>query len=188
MNDVKAALPHNLPNGATIHQICLVVRDLDRAMAQWSILGIGPWRVHELGPNWVREMTFRGKAQRTAVKYAGADSGDLNIELIQPGDEPNVYTEHLDAHGEGLHHLGYFVANLQTAIDEMTALGYDIVQLGHGLGVDGDGGYAYFDTIASLGCMLEAIEPPRQLPEPLRWYPAPPNQVGSATDPSPGAR
>ena len=165
----------NLPNGATIRQMCLVVRDLDKAMAQWSALGIGPWRVHDLGPNWVSEMTFRGRPQRTAVKFAAADSGSLNFELIEPGDEPNVYTEHLDMHGEGLHHLGYFVDNIETAITGMQALGYEVVQSGRGLGVAGDGAYAYFDTVESLGCMLEAIQPPRQLPEPIRWFPAPPN-------------
>jgi hypothetical protein len=168
-------LPNNLPNGATIRQICLVVRDLDRAMAQWSALGIGPWRVHDLGPNWVSEMTFRGQPQHTAVKYAAADSGPLNVELIEPGEEPNVYTDHLEAHGEGLHHLGYFVDDIQVAIEEMQRLGYDVVQSGRGLGIDGDGTYAYFDTVASLGCMLEAIELPHRLPDPIRWYPAPPH-------------
>ena len=169
------SLSRTLPNGATIRQICLVVRDLERAMAQWTALGIGPWRVHDLGPNWVSDMRFRGHPQRTAVKFAAADSGILNFELIQPGEEPNVYTEHLNAHGEGLHHLGYFVADIDQAIADMETLGYEVVQSGRGLGVHGDGAYAYFDTVAALGCMVEAIEPPRQLPEPIRWFPAAPD-------------
>ncbi len=104
-----------------------------------------------------------------------ADSGELNFELIQPGDEPNIYTEHLNARGEGLHHLGYFVEDIQTAIYEMSALGYAVVQSGRQFGVDGDGAFAYFDTVDALGCMVEAIERPRQLPDPSRWYPAPPS-------------
>jgi methylmalonyl-CoA/ethylmalonyl-CoA epimerase len=168
------SLPRLLPNGATVRQICLVVRDIDRAMAQWSALGIGPWRVHDLGPNWVSDMTFRGQPQLGSVKFAAADSGILNFELIEPGDEPNVYTEHLAQHGEGLHHLGYFVEDIEAAIAEMEALGFPAIQTGRSLGVDGDGAYAYFDTVEALGCMLEAIQPPRQLPDPIRWYPAPP--------------
>jgi len=144
------------------------------AMRQWTALGIGPWRVHDLGPDWVSDMGFRGREQFESVKFAAADSGLLNFELIQPGDEPNVSTEHLDAHGEGLHHLGYFVDDLDAAIREMAGLGFETVQTGSGLGVDGDGGYAYSDTVDAPGCMLEAIQPLRQLPEPLRWYPAPP--------------
>ena len=165
----------NLPNGATIRQICLVVRDIDRAMGQWSSLGIGPWQVHDFGPPWVRDLTFRGQPLRTPVKLALADSGELNFELIQPGGEANIYTEHLNGRGEGLHHLGYLVEDIQTAIDEMRALGYPVVQSGGQFGVDGDGAFAYFDTVDTLGCMLEAIAPPRQLPEPARWYPAPPD-------------
>jgi catechol 2,3-dioxygenase-like lactoylglutathione lyase family enzyme len=148
------------------------VRDLERTMEQWSRLGLGPWRVHDLGPNWVREMRFRGKPQTTAVRYAAADWGPLNFELIEPGEEPNVYTEHLAAHGEGLHHLGYLVDDIDDAVATMERLGFPVVQTGRGLGVDGDGAYAYFDTVEALGCMLEAIEPPRKLPEPIRWHPA----------------
>ena len=164
----------NLPNGQTIRQVCLVVRDLDRAMATWMALGIGPWQVHDLGPNWISDMVFRGNPQFTACRFALANSGELSFELIEPGDEPNVYTEHLEAHGEGLHHLGYFVADIQAAIAEMEALGYEVVQSGRALGVAGDGAYAYFDTVENLGCMLEAIQPPRELPKPIRWFPAPP--------------
>jgi len=78
-------------------------------------------------------------------------------------------------HGEGLHHLGYFVENIETAITEMQAQGYEVVQAGRGLGVDGDGAYAYFDTVDALGCMLEVIEPPHRLPDPIRWFPAQPD-------------
>jgi len=33
------------------------------------------------------------------------------------------------------------------------------VQHGYGFGADGSGAFAYFDTEAELGCLLEAIEP-----------------------------
>ncbi len=71
--------------------------------------------------------------------------------------------------------MGYFVEDIQAAIDEMRGLGYAVVQSGREFGVDGDGAFAYFDTVDALGCMLEAIESPRQLPNPIQWYPAPPD-------------
>jgi len=97
----------NLPNGDTIRQVCLAVHDIDRAMAQSTLLGIGPWQVHDFGPPWVRDLTFRGQPLRTPAKLALAGSGELSFEFAPPGDEANIYTEHLNARGEGLHHLGY---------------------------------------------------------------------------------
>ena len=86
-----------------------------------------------------------------------------------------MYREHLANHGEGLHHVGYFVDDVQAAIADMAGRGYALLQSGRGFGVDGDGAYAYFDTEADLGCVLEAIQAPRQLPPPHRWFPAPPS-------------
>ena len=39
-------------------------------------------------------------------------------------------------------------------------------QTGGGYGLDGDGGYAYFDTVASFGVILELIEVPKRRREP----------------------
>lgn len=119
------------------------------------------------------DLSWSATAHRRQVR--GGRLGQPQFRTHRPGEEPNVYTEHLDVHGEGLHHLGYFVDDIEMAIAEMQALGYEVVQAGRGLGVDGDGAYAYFDTVDALGCMLEAIEPPRRLPDPIRWYPAPPD-------------
>jgi methylmalonyl-CoA/ethylmalonyl-CoA epimerase len=54
----------------------------------------------------------------------------------------------------------------------MEAQGFAVLQSGRAYGVDGDGGYAYFETDAALGCLVEAIELPRALPDPERTYPA----------------
>jgi methylmalonyl-CoA/ethylmalonyl-CoA epimerase len=164
-----------LPNGETIRQIAIVVRDLDQAMAAWSHLGIGPWQIYDdFGPRMVKGMTFRGQAQTDGVKLALCGVGPLSFELIAPGPAPSVYREHLDRHGEGLHHLGYFIDDVRAAIADMERRGYALLQTGHGFGADGDGAYAYFDTERELGCVLEAIQAPKQLPPPDRWFPKPP--------------
>ena len=74
--------------------------------------------------------------------------------------------------GEGLHHLGFWVDSLTEAAAEFTASGYEAIQTGAGYGLDGDGGYAYFDTSAELGVILELIEVPKRRREPDFVYPA----------------
>ena len=72
----------------------------------------------------------------------------------------------LQAHGEGVHHLAIHVESLDAAIDSMRDAGLELLQLGRGFGVDGDGGFAYFDTEHQLGVVLEAIELPTHRREP----------------------
>jgi hypothetical protein len=65
-----------------------------------------------------------------------------------------------------MHHLGYYVDDIDKAIDAMSAKGHEVVQSGRGFGVDGDGAFAYFDTTAVFGCYMEAILSPRGLAPP----------------------
>lgn len=157
----------------SVDQVAVVVRDLDEAMRRYAEdLGIGPWSVYTFTPEWIREMTFRGREQPYSMRLALAQVGETMYELIEPLEGPNSYQEFLDARGEGLHHLGFFVEDLDAAIREMQGKGFALLQSGRGFGVDGDGGYAYFETDGALGCIVEAIQMPRAMPDPERVYPA----------------
>ena len=74
-----------------------VVPDLDAAMKHWvDVLGVGPW--FDMGVPDFEDMTYRGKPTDPKVRIALANSGDLQIELIEPLDkEPSCYREFLDA-------------------------------------------------------------------------------------------
>jgi len=141
-------------------------------MANWAALGIAPWQVHDFGPQMVKGMTFRGQAQTEAVQLSLCDIGPLSFELIGPGMAASIYREHLDHHGEGLHHVGYFVDHMEAAIADMIGRGYLVLRRGHGFGRDDDGAYAYFNTEAAIGCVIEAMLAPKRLPPPARWFPA----------------
>jgi methylmalonyl-CoA/ethylmalonyl-CoA epimerase len=161
-----------LPTGiAGIDQIAVVVRDLDAAMERyWTQHGIGPWDVYTYGPHRLPVMTYRGEERPHVMKLALAFVGPTMYELIESVDGPNIYEEHLAEKGEGLHHFGYYVDDIDEAIAAMAERGYALLQSGRGFGVDGDGAYAYFDTAADLGCIVEAIERPTAMPAPERVY------------------
>lgn len=172
-------MAQRLPGVQSVDQVAVVVRDLDRAMERyWSQFGIGPWDVYTYGPQLLSTMTFRGANQPYVMKLALATVGSTMYELIESVAGPNIYEEHLAERGEGLHHLGYYVDDIDAEIASMTARGYPLLQSGRGFGVDGDGAYAYFDTAADLGCIVEAIEMPGQLRPAERVYPEP---AGSST-------
>ncbi len=153
----------------SIDQIAVVVRDIDVAMRRYvDELGIGPWEVYTYGPHRMPRMTYRGENRAYTMVLALAFVGPTMYELIQPVEGPDIYHEFLDHSGEGLHHLGYYVTNIDDAIAEMASQGFALLQSGRGFGTDGDGAYAYFDTAAAFGCIYEAIELPRQMPPPER--------------------
>jgi methylmalonyl-CoA/ethylmalonyl-CoA epimerase len=108
------------------------------------------------------------------MKLALAQIDSTQYELIERLEGPTTYHEFLAQRGEGLHHLGYYVDDIDTEIARMAALGYPLLQSGRGFGVDGDGAYAYFDSEAGLGCIVEAIMQPRQMPEPEDRSPSAP--------------
>lgn len=155
-----------------IEHAAVLVRDLDRAMERYADeLGIGPWAVYTFSPDWIRDMTFRGKEQGYTMKLALAQVGPVMYELIEPVQGPSSYEEFLNEHGEGLHHLGYFVEDIDAEIENMRSKGYELLQSGRGMGTNDDGAYAYFDTERDFGCILEAIEMPQEMPDPERTVP-----------------
>ncbi|AHY45872.1 Glyoxalase/Bleomycin resistance protein/Dioxygenase superfamily [Rubrobacter radiotolerans] len=156
----------------SVDQIAVVVRDLDASMKRYvEEFGIGPWQIYTFGPDLLTEMTFRGKDQPYRMKLALATVGETMYELIEPVEGPNTYEEFLNEHGEGLHHFGYFVEDIDAAIREMEEKGYPLLQSGRGFGTNDDGAYAYFETQDALGCIAEAIEMPPEMPPPERTYP-----------------
>jgi 4-hydroxyphenylpyruvate dioxygenase-like putative hemolysin len=86
------------------------------------------------------------------------------LELLQPltcasGRGDDILAEWLARRGEGLHHLGVLVESVDETIAAMRDGGVECLQHGYGFGADGSGAFAFFDTEADLGYLIEAIEP-----------------------------
>ena len=93
------------PDFSQIDQIGIVVRDLDRSMAQYhELLGWGPWDVFEYHAPWTHDTEIRGEPREYTMLGAETMVGSLVVELIEP-TSPSPYTEWMEKHGEGLHHL-----------------------------------------------------------------------------------
>jgi methylmalonyl-CoA/ethylmalonyl-CoA epimerase len=152
-------------------QCAAVVRDLDQAVRAWNDgLGIGPWTAYRLEPPRLEETRYRGAAVEFSLRHAFAWQGDVQFELVQPLDGPSIFNDHLEAHGEGLHHVGKFVVDHAAAVAEAVAAGFVPLQSARGFGAEGDGAFAYFQH-PSVALIVELIEPPRVRIEPEFVYP-----------------
>lgn len=136
-------------------QIGYVVTDLDRAISNWLKLGVGPWFVMRgLG----QRVVYRGEPCEVTLSLAMANSGDLQVELIQQEDEtPSIFTEFLAANGEGFHQLAWWADDFDATMDAVRAAGWPVVWSG---GEEGGVRFAYFEppTGASIIEVMEATE------------------------------
>jgi len=136
-----------------IRQNGYVVGDLRAALDHWiHVLGVGPWFLFEkVALDWFRH---RGAESSPHLSIALANSGDLQIELIQQHDDaPSMYREFLDAGREGLQHVAFWSTDYQALYDDMLSRGYP---LGHEGQIGGpQGRFAYFDSDAHPGTVIE---------------------------------
>lgn len=136
-----------------VRQNGYVVRDIRAAMNHWiEVLGVGPWfYIERVKTDWFRH---RGVDSNVEMSIALANSGDLQIELIQQrNDAPSMYKEFLDSGREGLQHLAYWTTEYQDLYDRALALGHKI---GHEGQIGGEQGrFAYFDTGVHPGTVVE---------------------------------
>lgn len=136
-----------------IRQNGYVVRDLEAALDHWiDRLQIGPWFLIEaVSLDWFRH---RGEPSSPSLSIALANSGDLQIELIQQHDDaPSMYREFLDAGHEGLQHVAFWSTEYPALLAEALAAGHTI---GHEGQIGGERGrFAYFESAAHPGSVIE---------------------------------
>lgn len=159
-----------------IDQVGLVVRDLDATMRHLhAVAGVGPWWVKTFAPPHHHDTRLRGKPVHYTMRVALARTGATQWELIQPLEGPSIYTEFLDAHGEGLHHVQMALGpeGYDACVARMTALGCPPLMEGR----FHTARYCYFDSEGPLTTVLEIRDAPADFvrPEPDAWFPGPPS-------------
>jgi hypothetical protein len=130
-----------------------VVPDLDVAIDHWAnTLGVGPW--FEMDTSIFEEMLYQAEPTNMRVRIALANSGDLQIELIQPlDDEPSPYRDFLkDTGGRG---------GLQHVSSWPTTEEFDTLIARRKVAFSGRGGgtrFAYFAEPLDYGTMMEIAD------------------------------
>ena len=145
-----------------VRQLAYKVNDLEAAAAaHHRAFGSGPFFV--LRHVKLASSVHRGVEQAFDHSSAYGQWGSVMVELVvQHNPDPSALHD-MFPHGsgaEGLHHAALFVDDLDTAIARFEAGGAPLAQLS----VTQTGtAFAFVDTRASLGHMLELYEPTAQL-------------------------
>ena len=147
MSDRRPA--HPFPG--EIRQVGHIVSDIDVAMAEWLVLGVGPWTVIDVSQTDGR---YRGTIAPATTTIGFANAGSMQIELIEAtGEASSVWHEARDLGRFGPHHVAYWVDDFDTVVADATAAGMTVVQEGDGNSI---ARFAYFELTS--GMLIEVME------------------------------
>ncbi|MFC0410106.1 VOC family protein [Roseomonas elaeocarpi] len=138
-----------------IRQAGYVVPDIEAAMDYWTrVLGVGPFFYNPRVP--IRNYTYRGERYEPHNSVALANSGPLQVELIQTrNDVPSMYRDFAQGGRSGLQHVASWTENFDADLERMLAQGFKVVMSGE---VGERGRFVYFDTEYHPGTVVELSE------------------------------
>lgn len=147
-------------NHAKFSQVGFVVNDIEETKKKYALLfdvaepatnGVGEFEI-------IQTKVFGKLAPKASSKLAFFDlTPGVQLELIEPNQEPSVWRDHLDKYGEGIHHIAFQVDNADEVIDRLKKE-FDAVVEQEGNYGDGSGRYIYLSLQKELKCRIELLE------------------------------
>ncbi len=141
-------------------QIAYAVPDVRVFAARWAeATGAGPFFVRDHIE--LTEVSSRGRTAEFDHSSAYGQWGSVMLELVQVHTPaPNIVTDVLGDRPTGLHHLAFWVQDLNAAVADLAAHGHH-----EALRATTAGGvtFRFVDATRSLGHMIELYEPTERL-------------------------
>lgn len=141
-----------------VAQVGFIVKDVEKTKAKWAeFLGVDVPPTISGGDYEITQTTYQGKeAPKANCKMAFFDVGTgMQLELIEPNEEPSTWRQFLDEKGEGIHHVAFQIKDSKACVANAEKAGLSLVQ--RGLYGDGSGEYNYLEA-PDLKCIVELLE------------------------------
>ena len=127
-----------------VDQIGIVVKDIEKYMRLYEkMFGVEPFP------------TVESTINSAKLKIVLFELDTVEIELIQVIEGESIHSRFLKEKGEGLHHLGFFVKDIEKELATLEKDGIRVLERGEVLGTVK---FAYLDTEKTLGIVLELIQ------------------------------
>ena len=129
-----------------VDRVTWLVKALNHPLKGWAQLGLSNIREHG---DLTFEGQYSGKAISIKASSATGSLGNLTVDMLQPGEGDNAFTEFLARHGDGIFSIVHEVATIEdmtNEIERMRGLGVRVLQQ---MTIKGDQGpvtLTYFDT------------------------------------------
>ncbi len=127
-----------------VDQIGIVVQDVEKYVKFYEkMFGVEPFP------------TVESTINSAKLKIILLELDTLEIELIQVVEGESIHSRFLKERGEGLHHLGFFVKDIEKELATLEKDGIEVLERGEVLGTVK---FAYLDTEKTLGIVIELIQ------------------------------
>jgi catechol 2,3-dioxygenase-like lactoylglutathione lyase family enzyme len=141
----------------SVGQLGFIVHDIQRYLPSVaSAFNLKTWYEPQYSE---KQFKIGGGIVELDFNLAFAYSGKLQIELVEEKSQrAPIYKDHLDSYGQGLHHLGFYVPDLDAKLTIARQLGLGILLEGQFTTAGGgDARFAYLDTRQMCGIIVELI-------------------------------
>ncbi|MGW8314100.1 MAG: VOC family protein [Bacteroidales bacterium] len=143
-------------DGLKLNQYAFAIRDPEPVSAYWEKIGLPEFQINhpELG-----DPHYYGKTADHDLIQGWQRQGDIAYEWCIPVKPPIVYEDHIQLHGEGIHHLAFSVGDMDQVLADYTSRGYEVSMGGTWgeKGKPGSGRYEYIDLEKAGGVTMELL-------------------------------
>ena len=127
-----------------IDHVAIAVRDLDAAIA---------WYQSALGAR----VAHRERIEHDGVEGALLKVAESFIQLLSPTTDSSPVARFLERNGEGIHHVGYRVADCAAALEKMRAAGAQLIDAMPRAGSRGTT-VAFVHPRSAFGTLIELVQ------------------------------
>ena len=141
-------------NNLKLDHIAVVVTNIEKAVKFYTeAFGIKFEEIaqHDLPP----DVIYKGKPCPYTMKVTFGQMGPVRLELVQVVKGECIYTDFLKTKGQGVHHLGFEVADLEKEIANAESQGLEMVCY---LKIVGIMAFAHFDSKKTNGLKIELVQ------------------------------
>jgi methylmalonyl-CoA/ethylmalonyl-CoA epimerase len=139
----------------SVCQIALVVKDIKASARRYAdLFGVPMPEIFSILPQEEAHTRFRGTPTATRARLAVFDLGQVVLELTEADDEPSSWKQFIDEHGEGVHHIGFKVADRESVMAHFKKLGIGERHYGEYPGCS----YTFVDSAALFGVIINVKE------------------------------
>ena len=139
-----------------VAQIGFLVHDIEKSARVYAdFLGVDVPQIKMTGTLEEAQTRYKGKPSTARAKLAFFKIGPtIELELIEPTQEPSTWRDDLNRKGEGVHHIAFVIKGMKDKIAALERNGAPLLQTGEYTG----GRYAYLDGARDMKVIIELLE------------------------------
>ena len=139
-----------------VTQIGIVCNDIEATTKAYAeFLGVEVPPIFITAPYEETQCEYNGKPCMARTRQSFFHVGpNVDIELLEPDQEPSVWRDWLNERGEGVHHIAFVIDGMKEKLLTLDGMGMPLMQKGEYKG----GRYAYANAVDQLKTIIELLE------------------------------